>query len=90
MGVKVRIVPQQKGQTAESFTFPAKTAELTDDIVKHSKIGPALRRIADQLVKQYKVYQDRGHGPERKVVGVEFTGLDFIFMLEPEEKKPCW
>lgn len=58
-------------------TFPL-TADLDEDLVKSSKIGASLKRIARQLCKQFKK-------KDGKIIGVNFHALEFSFILEPKK-----
>ena len=67
-----------------AFTFPALSVELTEDVIKRSKIAPALRRIGTQLLKQYTKAGPRNE--KKDTVGIVFTTIEFNFLLKPSEK----
>ncbi len=76
--------PPKDGSLA--FSFPCMDAELSAETIKSAKIGPALRRIGKQLVKQYSNGYKTRHGSE--VVGVEFHRIGFTFILDTKKKTP--
>ncbi|MES2155440.1 MAG: hypothetical protein V4510_09930 [bacterium] len=76
-----------KSGAARSFTFPALTANLDAEIVEQHKLGPALQRIGKALLAQYAKAGPRPDG-QKQTIGVEFSGIDFVFLLDDPEPEP--
>lgn len=65
-----------------SRTFPSLEAQLSDDIVKELRLGPALRRFAKKLTKQYSKAGPRPDG-FKQIIGVAVNNIGFQFILDP-------
>ena len=84
MSYQYRIkAPPKDGSFA--FSFPCMDAELSGNVVKSSKIGPALNRIAKQLMKQYSKHDRRGD--VKDIVGIEFHTIGFTFILDDTKSR---
>lgn len=62
----------------ESFSFPSSCAQLSESVIKSSKIAPALNRIGKQLIKQFA-------NSNKKVVGIQFHDVTFTFIFKKGE-----
>lgn len=79
MGVKIRLI-KQKG-SGEAFTFPLEL-DLEPKMAKELQLEPALKRIAETLLKQHSFAGGGGRDP-KKIIGVEFHEIRFSYLLEP-------
>lgn len=70
-----------------AFSFGAMQAELSGEIIKQYRLGPALKRFGLALAKQYAHLRTRdGNDP---VIGVDLLRVEFSFLFgenEPREK----
>jgi hypothetical protein len=61
-----------------SFTIGNMDAQLSDDVVKEYKLGPALKRIGKALAAQYNRSRVVG---SNEIIGVKLNTLGFQLLL---------
>lgn len=81
MSVKIELI-KQKG-SGIAFTFPLEL-NLEPKMAKELQLEPALKRLAEGLLKQHRFAGGRDSDP-KKIIGVEFHEVSFSYILEPQK-----
>lgn len=76
--MSIDIIFDRNHDGSRSFTFPALTFELTDQLAKELGLTRAFRRLAKRLCRDHPVVNGQ------KTIGVSLLRLDFNFELGKE------
>jgi len=83
--MKVYVEGRTEDPTQFAGSIGSKTAELNDELIEEAGLRQPLEALGKQLLKQFGGQKTRDSKFE--VIGVNFTGIDFQFILDRTEKE---